>query len=162
MRATTFGRPHAELYAAMIEQVRWADTHGFDSIAFSEHHGADDGYLPSPLVAAAVAAGATSRARIMVSALLLPLYDVIRVAEDMAVLDLASGGRVDLVIGARIADGFFPVNAAFEAACADLGKTPGPVGAPLHPLMGGPDPDVAAESLGLVETHVLPRLCEAA
>ena len=41
-----------------------------------------------------------SRVRISVSALLLPLYDVIRVAEDMAVLDLASAGRVDLVIGA--------------------------------------------------------------
>ena len=38
----------------------------------------------------------------MVSALLLPLYDVIRVAEDLAVLDLASSGRIDLVIGGAV------------------------------------------------------------
>jgi alkanesulfonate monooxygenase SsuD/methylene tetrahydromethanopterin reductase-like flavin-dependent oxidoreductase (luciferase family) len=311
LRSPSFARPHSELYAAMMEQTRWAERVGFDSVVFSEHHAAADGYLPSPLVTAAAVAGATTRIRISVSALLLPLYDVVRVAEDMAVLDLVSNGRVDLVIGAgyrpeeyelhqrsyrgrvraiedgiaflrrawtgepfehegrtvhitpaplrsggpmiflggssvaaarraaRIADGFFPVvdslANAYIAACAELGKQPGPSGGPkgpmfvhvsedpdqswariaphalhetnsygqwlsaagnvgpyaemadadalrasgnyvvmtpdqciklareqgsltLHPLMGGLDPDVAAESLELVETKVLPEL----
>lgn len=100
MRAAPFGCSHDELYLAMLEQVRWADRMGFDSVTFSEHHGSDDGYLPSPVVAAAAAAGVTARISIMISALILPLYDTVRLAEDLAVLDLISGGRLELVIGA--------------------------------------------------------------
>ena len=100
LRSAPFGKDHATIYAAMMEQVRWADRLGFTTVTFSEHHASDDGYLPSPLIAAASALGATKQIRAMVSALLLPLYDPIRLAEDMAVLDLASGGRVDLTIGA--------------------------------------------------------------
>jgi alkanesulfonate monooxygenase SsuD/methylene tetrahydromethanopterin reductase-like flavin-dependent oxidoreductase (luciferase family) len=69
-------------------------------VAVSEHHGADDGYCPSPLVVAAAIAGRTRSVRILVSALVLPLYDPLRLAEDLAVLDLASAGRVDVIIGA--------------------------------------------------------------
>jgi alkanesulfonate monooxygenase SsuD/methylene tetrahydromethanopterin reductase-like flavin-dependent oxidoreductase (luciferase family) len=69
-------------------------------VALSEHHGSDDGYCPAPLVLAAAIAGRTRSLRVLVAALVLPLYDPIRLAEDLAVLDLASGGRVDLVVGA--------------------------------------------------------------
>lgn len=100
LRAAPFGKDHATLYSAMLNQVRWADRLGFTTVTFSEHHASDDGYLPSPLMAAATALGATKNIRAMVSALLLPLYDPIRLAEDMAVLDLLSGGRIDLTIGA--------------------------------------------------------------
>lgn len=100
MRAAPFGCSHEQLYLAMLEQVRWADRMGCHSVIFSEHHGSDDGYLPSPVVAAAAAAGATARISIMISALILPLYDTVRPAEDLAVLDLISGGRLELVIGA--------------------------------------------------------------
>lgn len=100
LRAPDFGPSAAELYRAALEQVAWADGIGFDSVALSEHHGCDDGYCPSPLIVAAAVAARTSSLRIMVSALLLPLYDPIRLAEDLAVLDLTSGGRIDLVIGA--------------------------------------------------------------
>jgi alkanesulfonate monooxygenase SsuD/methylene tetrahydromethanopterin reductase-like flavin-dependent oxidoreductase (luciferase family) len=62
-----------------------------------EHHSATDGYLPSPMVLASALAGRTERIRIMVSVVLLPLYDPVRLAEEMCVLDIISGGRVRYV-----------------------------------------------------------------
>jgi alkanesulfonate monooxygenase SsuD/methylene tetrahydromethanopterin reductase-like flavin-dependent oxidoreductase (luciferase family) len=116
MRAPAFGAPPAALYAAALEQAAFGDAQGFDAVQLSEHHGADDGYLPSPLVLAAAIAGRTSRIRLEIAALILPLHDPLRVAEDVAVLDLASGGRVELVIGA----GYVPAEfAMFERALAD-------------------------------------------
>jgi alkanesulfonate monooxygenase SsuD/methylene tetrahydromethanopterin reductase-like flavin-dependent oxidoreductase (luciferase family) len=100
LRAPAFGAPAEALYRAALEQCAWAEEHGFVMVSLSEHHRSDDGYCPSPLVMAAAIAGRTRNLRIMLAALVLPLYDPIRLAEDLAVLDLASGGRVDLVIGA--------------------------------------------------------------
>jgi alkanesulfonate monooxygenase SsuD/methylene tetrahydromethanopterin reductase-like flavin-dependent oxidoreductase (luciferase family) len=100
LRAPAFARPASELYAAALEQCAWAEDHGFGMAAVSEHHGSDDGYCPSPLVLAAAICGRTRSLRVLVAALVLPLHDPIRLAEDLAVLDLVSGGRVDLVIGA--------------------------------------------------------------
>src|SRR5690606_1930923 len=100
MRAPAFGPPAEVLYKAALEQCAWAEDHGFVMTTLSEHHGADDGYCPSPLVMAAAIAGRTRNLRVMIAALVLPLYDPIRLAEDLAVLDLASGGRVDLILGA--------------------------------------------------------------
>lgn len=100
LRAPSFGPPAEALYRAALEQCAWAEDQGFGMVGLSEHHGSDDGYCPSPLVLAAAVAGRTRSLRIMVTALVLPLYDPVRLAEDLAVLDLVSGGRVDLVIGA--------------------------------------------------------------
>ncbi len=116
LRAPAFGAPIEALYAAALEQAAFADENGFDAVQVSEHHGADDGYLPSPLVMAAALAGRTRRLRLEIAALILPLHDPLRVAEDVAVLDLASGGRVELVIGA----GYVPSEfAMFERQIAD-------------------------------------------
>ena len=90
---------HAELYAACLDQCAWADERGFDFVALSEHHGVEDGYLPAPLTLAAAIAGRTRRMPINVAALLVPLHDPVRLAEELAVLSLASGGRVSLVAG---------------------------------------------------------------
>jgi alkanesulfonate monooxygenase SsuD/methylene tetrahydromethanopterin reductase-like flavin-dependent oxidoreductase (luciferase family) len=90
---------HAELYAACLEQCAWADEHGLDVVVLSEHHGVDDGYLPAPLTLAAAIAGRTRRIRINIAAVLVPLHDPVRMAEQLAVLDLASGGRVSFVAG---------------------------------------------------------------
>lgn len=68
-------------------------------LVLSEHHGVADGYLPAPLVMASAMAAVTSKLPIMISALLVPLHDPIRLAEQMAVLDIASGGRVQYVAG---------------------------------------------------------------
>ena len=89
----------SQLFSAALEMSAWADEQGFEMIALPEHHGTDDGYLPSPVVMASCIAGRTERVRIGIIALLLPLYDPVRLAEDLAVLDIASGGRVSIVAG---------------------------------------------------------------
>ena len=65
----------------------------------SEHHASEDGYLPAPLTMAAAIAAVTSRTTIMVAAALLPLYDPVRLAEEMIVLDHLSRGRVMYTLG---------------------------------------------------------------
>lgn len=89
----------AELYAASLDMAEWAEANGAMSVLFSQHHASPDGYLPSPLVMASGAAARTSSMPITVGALLLLMYDPIKLAEDMAVLDHLSQGRVSYIIG---------------------------------------------------------------
>ncbi len=89
----------ADRYAAALEMVEWADRLGCMTVAVSEHHGSDDGYLPSPLVMLSAMAARTTNVRFMVAALITSFYDPIRLAEDLVVLDNISRGRVDLVLG---------------------------------------------------------------
>jgi alkanesulfonate monooxygenase SsuD/methylene tetrahydromethanopterin reductase-like flavin-dependent oxidoreductase (luciferase family) len=90
----------AERYRSALDMCRWADDHGFDAVSVSEHHGTDDGYLPSPLAMAAAIAAVTRRVRIVVAAVVAPFQDPLRLAEDAAVVDLVSAGRLDIVVGA--------------------------------------------------------------
>jgi alkanesulfonate monooxygenase SsuD/methylene tetrahydromethanopterin reductase-like flavin-dependent oxidoreductase (luciferase family) len=104
MRRAPGSAPHSALYPAMIEQARWADEQGFTTISLSEHHVTDDGYMPSPLVVGAAVAAATTRIPITIAAIVAPLWDPIRLAEDLATLDnLAGPGRliVTFAIGYR-------------------------------------------------------------
>ncbi|MCA1833333.1 MAG: LLM class flavin-dependent oxidoreductase [Actinomycetota bacterium] len=94
---------HAEAYATTLDQCAWADENGIDMVVLSEHHGMEDGFLPAPLTLAAAIAGRTKRIPISVAAALIPLHDPVRLAEQLAVLDLASGGRVSIVAGAGYA-----------------------------------------------------------
>ena len=89
----------ADLYRTSLEMSTWADQNGLASVVLSEHHGVDDGYLSSPMVMAGALAGATKNIMINIAAILTPLYDPLRLAEDIAVLDLVSGGRLSLVLG---------------------------------------------------------------
>lgn len=84
----------ADLYQAAIELCAWGDQHGIGSVHLSEHHGADDGYCPSPLVLASAVAARTTNMRIFISALIAPLHDPVQLAEDLTVLDNISRGRV--------------------------------------------------------------------
>lgn len=98
MRAPAFGAPVEALYAAAIEQAAWAEARGFEVVHLAEHHGAEDGYCPSPLLFAAGIAARTSRIRIDLSALVLPMHDAVRLAEDVAILDIIAGpGRLSIV-----------------------------------------------------------------
>jgi alkanesulfonate monooxygenase SsuD/methylene tetrahydromethanopterin reductase-like flavin-dependent oxidoreductase (luciferase family) len=99
LRAPDFGADKSDLYRTCLEMVEWGDARGFDLMRMSEHHAADDGYLPSPLVLAAGIAARTTHARIRVSALLVSMHDPIRMAEDIAVLDNMSNGRVEIIAG---------------------------------------------------------------
>jgi alkanesulfonate monooxygenase SsuD/methylene tetrahydromethanopterin reductase-like flavin-dependent oxidoreductase (luciferase family) len=90
---------HAEAYRACLEQCEWADRLGFDLVVLSEHHGVEDGYLPAPLTLAAAIVGRTRQIRVQIAALLVPLHDPVRLAEQLAVLDLVSGSRVGFVAG---------------------------------------------------------------
>jgi alkanesulfonate monooxygenase SsuD/methylene tetrahydromethanopterin reductase-like flavin-dependent oxidoreductase (luciferase family) len=99
LRAPEFGAPTADLYATALDMAAWAEGHGFTAAVVSEHHASDDGYLPSPLVVAAAMAARTTTIAISVAALLVPLYDPVKLAEDIAVLDHVSRGRVSYVAG---------------------------------------------------------------
>src|SRR5690349_18505509 len=100
LRAPSWGSAtHAELYATCLDQARWGDERGIDFVVLSEHHGADDGYIPAPVTMAAAVAGRTRRIGINIAAILVPLHDPVRLAEQLAVLDLASGSRVSFVVG---------------------------------------------------------------
>ena len=91
--------PPADLYAAALDMAEWAEDKGCLGVVISEHHGSEDGYLPSPLVMAAAVAARTSNVGISIAALLLLMYDPIKLAEDLNVLDHLSRGRVLPIIG---------------------------------------------------------------
>ena len=88
----------ADRYAAALDMCEWADELGCAAIVLSEHHGSDDGYLPSPLPMAAAVAARTRNVAISIAALIAPFYEPIRLAEDLLVLDHLSRGRIDLVL----------------------------------------------------------------
>jgi alkanesulfonate monooxygenase SsuD/methylene tetrahydromethanopterin reductase-like flavin-dependent oxidoreductase (luciferase family) len=87
------------LYAEILEQVVWLEELGLDLVWFTEHHFVADGYLPSWLPVAAAMAARTRRLRFSSDICLLPFNHPIRLAEDLAVLDNLSDGRIEIGIG---------------------------------------------------------------
>jgi hypothetical protein len=101
-------RPFPQLYAEHLEFISWIETIGFGNVFLAEHHGIDDGYLPSPLAVAAAIAGRTNAIRIGTGVGLAPFYHPVRLAEDAAVIDNLSNGRFELTLGI----GYLPHEAA--------------------------------------------------
>jgi alkanesulfonate monooxygenase SsuD/methylene tetrahydromethanopterin reductase-like flavin-dependent oxidoreductase (luciferase family) len=92
-------RPFPEVYTNELRAIREAEALGYDTIWLTEHHFADDGYSPSVLPIAGAIAAQTERVRIGTFLVLLPLNNAIRLAEDVATLDVISNGRIDLGVG---------------------------------------------------------------
>jgi probable F420-dependent oxidoreductase len=92
-------RTFAREYSDTLELVRLAEARGFDAAWVSEHHGASDGYLPSLLPMLAAMAATTERIELGTGIVLTPFHDPIRLAEDAAVVDQLSGGRLLLGLG---------------------------------------------------------------
>lgn len=86
-------------YRTAVEMAAYADEHGVTTVQTEEHHGVDDNWLPSPFTFAGAVFGATRSIAVTVSAVIGPLHDPLRLAEDIAVLDLLSGGRLVTVAG---------------------------------------------------------------
>src|SRR5262249_44002464 len=95
------------------------DDIGADRIGLMEHHASDDGYLPAPFVLGGGIAARTSRCRITLGAVILPLHDPVKVAEQTAVLDLVSNARLQVVLAA----GYVPSEfAAFKVSLRDRAR----------------------------------------
>ncbi|MEV5847257.1 LLM class flavin-dependent oxidoreductase [Streptomyces sp. NPDC051985] len=86
-------------YRAALDMAAYADEHGVTTVQTEEHHGVDNNWLPSPFAFAGAVFGATRTIAVTVSAVIGPLHDPLRLAEDIAVLDLLSGGRLVTVAG---------------------------------------------------------------
>src|SRR4051794_31913880 len=94
--ATTY----AAQYKACLEMCDWADRVGVESVTFSEHHGDPAGFTPAPIALAAAALARTKHVMVMISAVLVPLHDPVRLAEQLATVDLLAPGRLSVIIGA--------------------------------------------------------------
>jgi len=93
-------RPWGQHYGALLERFEEADRLGLAGVCFNEHHFWEDGYSPQPLVMAAAVAARTRRTRVGSSVMLAPLHPAVDIAEQAALVDLISDGRMMLGLGA--------------------------------------------------------------
>jgi probable F420-dependent oxidoreductase len=178
-------QPWDRLYQETLEQVAWADSLGFDSVWLSEHHFTDDGYLPALFPMLAALAMRTSRLRLGTAVLLAPLHHPLRLAEDAAVVDVLSGGRLELGLapgyrakefallgvpraerGRRTEETIEVVQAAwrgrpfsYRGRCfqfEDAIVTPPPLQRPHPPIWVGGSSRASAERAGRHGCHFLP------
>ncbi len=91
--------PISDLYRSHLELVEMADRAGFFAYHVAEHHGTPLGMAPSPGVFLAAAAARTKRIRLGPLVFLLPLYEPLRLVEEICMLDHLSGGRLELGLG---------------------------------------------------------------
>ena len=93
------GYTHADIIHRELEQVEWTEELGFDEVWFTEHHFIDYGLSVDPSSLAAAAASRTRRVRIGLAAAILPFHHPLRLAEQMALVDIISNGRLDVGVG---------------------------------------------------------------
>jgi probable F420-dependent oxidoreductase len=102
-------------YPESLREVVRGEELGFDSIWMEEHHGVKDHYWPSPFMVLAGYATRTARVVLGTDVMVFPFYHPVRVAEDVAMLDVMSGGRA--VLGAAI--GYKPDEFALYGAAME-------------------------------------------
>jgi alkanesulfonate monooxygenase SsuD/methylene tetrahydromethanopterin reductase-like flavin-dependent oxidoreductase (luciferase family) len=91
-------KPWADLYAEALDFIVWTETLGFDGAWIPEHHVTDDGYATSPLTALAAIAARTRRMKLGTGVALAPFYHPVRFAEDSAMVDVISNGRLEIAL----------------------------------------------------------------
>jgi probable F420-dependent oxidoreductase len=142
------------LYQEILDQIAWGENHGFDDVWLSEHHFIEDGYLPSILPVAAAIAARTKRIRIASGVLLMPFHDPVRLAEDVAVVDVISGGRFELGVGAGYKlEEFESFGVAFKERGARTNEALGI----LRRLLGGETVTLQSEFFDLKNVKVTPE-----
>ncbi|MDO3639805.1 LLM class flavin-dependent oxidoreductase, partial [Mycolicibacterium arseniciresistens] len=99
MRTSAGAAARPDLYAAAVEMCEWAETRGALVAVLSEHHATDDGHLAAPHLLAAAIAARTRQLGILLAAVPIPFWDPVRLAEEMAALDIISRGRVSYAFG---------------------------------------------------------------
>ena len=87
------------VYDSALAQMLDAEALGYHSVWFAEHHFNDYGLCPTPPVLAAYVAARTTTLRLGMGVSLLPLHHPVDLAEQLAVLDVVSGGRLDVGVG---------------------------------------------------------------
>ncbi|MTD13857.1 LLM class flavin-dependent oxidoreductase [Nakamurella sp. YIM 132087] len=159
----------AELYAAALDRVVHAEQAGLDAVWTTEHHMAPDGYLSQPLTLLAALAARTSRVRLGTAVVVTPFRSDRLLAEEAALVDILSAGRLELGLGS----GWDPKEfTAFGASHADRYRdfrrtlralpglwsdgtvTPGPVQDPV-PLWYGARGPVGARWAGKLGVGLL-------
>jgi alkanesulfonate monooxygenase SsuD/methylene tetrahydromethanopterin reductase-like flavin-dependent oxidoreductase (luciferase family) len=153
--------PSDRLVARTVDVVRNAEALGADSVWATEHHLFEDGYLGQPLVLAAVLAARTDRVRIGTGVLVAPWRHPRHIAEQAALVDAVSGGRLELGLGAGYAAAEFAAFGAelsrrfeaTEAAFCEVRRLlatgllgPGPVQRPVPMWLGFQGPRGAARA----------------
>jgi alkanesulfonate monooxygenase SsuD/methylene tetrahydromethanopterin reductase-like flavin-dependent oxidoreductase (luciferase family) len=108
----------ADLYRATIDLVVDAERRGARAVWLTEHHGFEDGYLSQPLALAAALAVRTRTLRIGTAVLLAPLRHPLHIAEEAALVDVLSAGRLELGLGAGYVRPEFEAFGADRRACS--------------------------------------------
>src|SRR5262250_217760 len=93
------GHRHDHIIRRELEQIEWTEELGFDEAWLTEHHFIDYGLSVDPAALAAAAASRTRRIRIGLAAAILPFHHPLRLAEQMALVDIISNGRLDVGVG---------------------------------------------------------------
>ena len=102
-----------------LELAQFADRVGISGVRVDEHHATDFGWSPNPILEAGIFLAATERIKVKANAALGPLYDPVRLAEDIAVLDQLGGERFAVVFGL----GYRPIEyAAMRRPFAERGR----------------------------------------
>lgn len=92
-------RSSEEIYSRGIEQAQAAEALGFRNVWLGEHHFSTYGYLSRPLQFASYIAAKTTRLRVGTAVIVVPLHHPLLIAEEIAMLDILSGGRADVGLG---------------------------------------------------------------
>ncbi|GAB4079611.1 LLM class flavin-dependent oxidoreductase [Modestobacter muralis] len=155
----TPGRTPGAVYADRLRLLAEADRGGFDVYHLAEHHGTPLGLAPSPALFMAAAAQVTERIRLAPTTFIVPLYDPLRLVQEIGMLDQLSGGRLEIGVGKGSSPheaamyGLTPAQAAarfeelmpavLEALETGVFRRPGPDGEPIElhvPVLQRPHP----------------------